>query len=91
MTTNTTPTDLKDFPEVHHIGAPGLPEHKPQRPKGKRRGIIWVLFFLIIAGVTGYAVWRAGQPGAIPQQAQGFGGRGRGRGGGAADSARCPS
>jgi multidrug efflux system membrane fusion protein len=83
MTTNTTPTDLKDFPEVHHhIGAPGPPEHKPQRSKGKRRGIIWVLFFLIIAGVTGYAVWRAGKPGAIPQQAQGFGGGGRGRKGG---------
>jgi multidrug efflux system membrane fusion protein len=82
MTTNTTPTDLKDFPEVQHAGVPGPPEHKPQRTKGKRRGIIWILFFLIIAGVTGYAVWRAGQPGAIPQQAQGFGGgRGRGRGG----------
>jgi len=80
MTTNTTPTDLKDFPEVHHAGVPGPPEHKPQRPKGKRRGIIWILFFLIIAGVTGYAVWRAGQPGAIPQQGQGFGGGGRGRG-----------
>jgi len=80
MTTNTTSTDLKDFPEVHHIGAPGSPEHKPQRPKGKRRGIIWILFFLIIAGVTGYTVWRAGQPGAIPQQAQGFGGGGGGRG-----------
>jgi membrane fusion protein, multidrug efflux system len=83
MTTNTTPTDLKDFPEVHHIGAPGPPEHKPPRGKPKRRGIIWILFFLIIAGVTGYAVWRAGQPGAIPQQAQGFGGGGgRGRKGG---------
>jgi membrane fusion protein, multidrug efflux system len=83
MTTNTTPTDLKDFPEVHHMGTPGPPEHKPQRTKGKRRGIIWILFFLIIAGVTGYAVWRAGQPGAIPQQAQGFGGGGgRGRKGG---------
>lgn len=81
MTTNTTPTDLKDFPEVHRIG---VPEHHGQNGPGpgkpKKRGVIWVLFLAIIAGVAGYAVWRAGQPGAIPQQGQGRGG-GRGRGG----------
>jgi membrane fusion protein, multidrug efflux system len=86
MTTNTTPTDLKDLPEIHRITVP--PEHKPDggKPAGKpkRRGIIWILFFLIIAGVTGYAVWRAGQPQANPQQGQGGGGRNgkKGRGGG---------
>ncbi len=85
MTTNTTPTDLKDLPEIHRITVP--PGQKPDggKPTGKpkRRGIIWILFFLIIAGVTGYAVWRAGQPGAIPQQGQNGGGRnGGGRKGG---------
>jgi multidrug efflux system membrane fusion protein len=86
MTTNTTPTDLKDYPEVRHVGVPehhtGPPTHGPGKPK--KRGILWVLLLAIIAGVAGYAVWRAGQPGAIPQQAQGFGGRGKkgGRGGG---------
>jgi membrane fusion protein, multidrug efflux system len=82
MTTNTTPTDLKDYPEVRHIGAPehpGPPSHGPGKPK--KRGIIWILLLAIIAGVAGYAVWKAGQPGAIPQQGQGFGG-GRGKKGG---------
>jgi membrane fusion protein, multidrug efflux system len=86
MTTNTTPTDLKDFPEVRHIEVPGPHGHPPQGPgKPKKRGIIWILLLAIIAGVAGYAVWKAGQPGAIPQQAQGFGGGGgkgkKGRGG----------
>ncbi len=85
MTTNTTPTDLKDLPEIHRITVPPGQEHKPDggKPSGKpkRRGIIWILFFLIIAAVTGYAVWRAGQPGAIPQQQNGGGRNGRGKGG----------
>ena len=85
MTTNTTPTDLKDYPEVRHVGVPEPPGHPPQGPgKPKKRGILWVLMLAIIAGVAGYAVWKAGQPGAIPQQGQGFGGgggRGKGRGG----------
>lgn len=84
---NTTPTDLKDVREVHRIELPEHPAAKPPSGKPKKRGIIWAVFLVIIAGVTGYAVWRAGQPGAIPQQAQGFGnqrggGRGRGRGAG---------
>lgn len=85
MTTNTTPTDLKDFPEVRHIGMPEHPASKPPSEKPKKRGIIWVLFLLIIAGVTGYAVWRAGQKGTFVQPNQNQGrGRGRGnRGGGA--------
>src|SRR5580698_3071460 len=88
MTTNTTPTDLTDYPEVHRVGVPDHHGRPPQGPgKPKKRGIIWVLFLLIIAGVAGYAVWKAGQPGAIPQQGQGFGGNGGkgkkgGRGGG---------
>jgi multidrug efflux system membrane fusion protein len=84
MTTNTPPTDLKHFPEVHHIGV-HEPGPKPPAPgKPKKRGLIWIVFLLIIAGVTGYAVWRIGQPGAIVQQGQGNkNGKGKGgRGGG---------
>jgi multidrug efflux system membrane fusion protein len=79
MITNTTPTDLKDFPEVHHIELPRQGKHAPGPGRPKKRGFIWVLFLLIVAGVAGYAVWKAGQPGAVPQQGQG-GGKGRGRG-----------
>jgi multidrug efflux system membrane fusion protein len=84
MTTNTTPTDLKDFPEVQHIGIPAHPSPAaPGSGKPKKRGIIWILILAVIAGVAGYAVWKAGQPGAIPQQGQGGRGGGRkGRGGG---------
>ncbi len=86
MTTNTPPTDLKEFPEVHR-GVPPAHHHghPPEGPgKPKKRGIIWAVFLAVIAGVTGYAVWRAGQPGAIPKQNQGFGnqrGGRKGRGG----------
>src|ERR1035438_9796198 len=84
MTTNTTPTDLKHYPEVH-IGGHEPSGPKPPTPgRPKKRGLIWIVFLAIIAGVTGYAVWRIGQPGAIVQQGQGNkGGRGKGaRGGG---------
>ncbi len=51
------------------------------------RGRLWFVLLLIIAGVAGYAVWRAGRP-VAPQRAadgggRGGGGRGGGRGGGA--------
>src|SRR5579871_4229887 len=89
MTTNTPPpTDLKDLPEVHRIGSPDhpLPPHGDGKPgKPRKRGFLWGLFLLIIAGVTGYAVWRAGQPGVFQQPGQNQGnGRGKkgGRGGG---------
>src|SRR6204780_4142329 len=82
MTTNTTPTDLKDYPEVRRSGVPEPPSPKPPAEKSKKRGIIWALFLVIVAGVTGYAVWRAGQPQAFTQPGQGQGkGRGKGRGG----------
>ena len=51
----------------------------PHDGKPKKRGLIWVFVLLLIAGVAGYAVWRAGQPVAP----QGGGGRGGGRGRGA--------
>src|SRR6185312_12906664 len=81
MTTNT-PTDLKDFPEVqprHGVPEPPSPKYTPSG-KPKKRGFVWVLLLLIIAGVAGYAVWRAGQPGLVPQS-QNKGGRGRNGGG----------
>jgi multidrug efflux system membrane fusion protein len=83
MTTNT-PTDLKDFPEVqprHGVPEPPSPKFTPSG-KPKKRGFIWVLLLLIIAGVAAYAVWKAGQPGAIPQnQNKGGGRKGGGRNG----------
>jgi multidrug efflux system membrane fusion protein len=83
MTTNTTPTDLKDFAEVRHGGIHEPPPPRPPAEKPKRRGIIWVLFLLMIVGVTTYAVWRAGQPATfIQSQNKGRGGRGRNNGGG---------
>jgi len=78
MTTNTkTPESL---PEVHPTG-----EHEPtpSRPgKAKKRGLIWVVFLLIVAGIAGYAVWRAGQPSTVPPGGQGGGRGGPGGGGG---------
>jgi multidrug efflux system membrane fusion protein len=66
MTTTTTP---QSKPEVK---LPGQPEPSPRFGKPKKRGLIWVVFLLIIAGVAGYAVWRAGQP--APRKNQGGGG-----------------
>jgi membrane fusion protein, multidrug efflux system len=75
MTTHTkTPESL---PEVQSPG-PHVPPPPTSPGKPKKRGLIWVVFLLIVGGVAGYAVWRAGQPDAIPQKGQGGGGGGRG-------------
>jgi hypothetical protein len=78
MTTNQkTP---ESTPEVHLSDS-----HEPTRPssgKPKKRGLIWVVSLLIIAGIAGYAVWRAGQPVAAPPVGQGGGKGGGGRGAG---------
>ena len=76
MAPNTkTPEPL---PEAH---LPGQHEPTPPRSgKPKKRGLIWVFFLLIVAGVAGYAVWRAGQP-ATALKGQGGGGGGFGGGG----------
>src|SRR5271156_6487285 len=78
--TNTTSTEFKTSPEI------GIPHgHDPNLPTGqkpKKRGIIWIVLFLIVAGVAGYAVWRAGQPAPVAQNGRGGGGGGRGPGGG---------
>src|SRR5271170_890484 len=79
MTTNTTPTEFQHSTE-HGGHNPPPPAHKP-----KKRGLIWVIFLVIIVAVGGYAVWRASQPGLVvtPQQGRGGpGGRGGGRGAG---------
>ncbi|MDE3196161.1 MAG: MdtA/MuxA family multidrug efflux RND transporter periplasmic adaptor subunit [Acidobacteriota bacterium] len=84
MTINTTTTDLKNAPETPAVRIPEPPgghDLPPASRKPGKRGLIWVVFFLAIVAVAGYAVWRAGQPGLIPQSQNGRGGR---RGGGGA-------
>jgi membrane fusion protein, multidrug efflux system len=68
----TTGTKTPDTPEVY---LPGNHEPPPPPAKKSKRGLIWVLFLLIIAGIAGYAVWRAGHP-VARQRGQGGGGRG---------------
>ena len=87
MTTKTNSSDLKTLPEMDRMDLPG--QHGPLPPgsgKPKKRGLIWVVFLLIIAAVAGYAVWRAGHP-ALQQRGQGGGG---GRGGGGGGGGRGP-
>ncbi len=82
MTTKTNPSDLKTLPEGDRLDSPG--QHgtaPPSSRKPKKRGLIWVVLLLIVAGIAGYAVWRAGHPSA-PVRGQGGGGGGRGGGGG---------
>jgi multidrug efflux system membrane fusion protein len=77
MTTKTKPPEA--LPEVYLPGP-----HEPTRPsstKPKKRGLIWVVFLLIVAGVAGYAVWSAGHPTGPPRPSNNGGGGG-GRGGG---------
>lgn len=78
MTTNTTPTEYQ-HPAEHGAHTPPPPAHKP-----KKRGLIWVIFLVVIVAVGGYAVWRASQPNLVVQPQQGRGGPGGrgGRGGG---------
>ncbi len=49
----------------------------PSSGKPKKRGLIWLVFLVIVAGVVGYAVWRASHP-AAPVTTQGGGRGGRG-------------
>jgi multidrug efflux system membrane fusion protein len=50
-----------------------------EKAPSKARGLIWFVLLVIIVGLAGYAVWRAGQP---VQQVRAQGGGGGGRGGG---------
>src|SRR6185312_10595116 len=82
MPTNTNQPEYKTMQERESQGLPGQPVPAPPGSrKPKKRGLIWVVFLLIVAGVAGYAVWRASNP---PPVARGAGGGGRGgfRGGG---------
>ena len=78
MNMDTTAEDLRPVGEEDfRLSPPAKPPNKP-----KKRGFIWVLFFVIIIGITSYAVWRVRQPGLIaPTNQGGRGGFGRGRGG----------
>jgi len=66
-------------PGGHAPNPAGAP---PGSGKPKLRGLIWIVLLLIIAGVTGYAVWRARgmTASATPGGGGGFGGGGRGGG-----------
>jgi multidrug efflux system membrane fusion protein len=71
-------TNLKTHESLPEVSG----QHEPAPPragKPKKRGLIWVIFLLLIAAVAGYAVWHAGDP--IPTANKGGGGGG-GRGGG---------
>ncbi len=80
MPTNTNQPEYKTVPEVDHqdVPAPHVPT-PPGSRKPKKRGLIWVVFLLMFAGVAGYAVWRASHPTPV---ARGAGGGGGFRGGG---------
>lgn len=47
---------------------------QPASEKPKKRGLIWVVILFILAGVAGYAVWRAGHPIAAAEKSDGGGG-----------------
>src|SRR5580704_2263786 len=79
MPTNTNQPEYKTMPEVDHQDAPA--QHlaaPPSSQKPKKRGLIWVVFLLAVAGVAGYAVWRAMHPVTVARGAGGGGGGGRG-------------
>jgi membrane fusion protein, multidrug efflux system len=78
MTTNTKTPESQ--PEVHLPEQHGPTPSDPGKPK--KRGLLWVVFLLIIAGIAGYAVWVAGQPSSAPKGQGGGGGGGFGGGGG---------
>jgi multidrug efflux system membrane fusion protein len=81
MATDYTTSELRTVSDHHTETLPPPGQKEGMKPgKPKKRGFIWVIFFLIVVGVTGFAVWRAGQPNFIPVTNQGGGGRGRGRG-----------
>ena len=90
MITNTTTTDPITSPAEYKPGPhqlappPSTPPLAPQKKAGKR-GFIWVLFLVMVIGVTAYAVWRASQPNLVPvsPNAGGGGKKGGGRGGNA--------
>jgi len=82
MPINTNEPEYKTVPEVEHQVVPA--QHlaaPPSSRKPKKRGLIWVVFLLIVAGVAGYAVWRASHPAPVARGGGGGGGGFRGGGG----------
>src|SRR5215475_7998540 len=71
---STTPQSAPD----PHMPGHGSTASQPRKPK--KRGLLWVVFLLLIAGVAAYAVWHAGDP--MPVAGKGGGGGGGGKGGG---------
>jgi multidrug efflux system membrane fusion protein len=71
---STTPRSAPELDAPSH----GSAASQPRKPK--KRGLLWVVFLLLIAGVAAYAVWHAGDP--MPTTTKGGGGGGGGKGGG---------
>jgi membrane fusion protein, multidrug efflux system len=56
-------------------------ESIPAAARSRRRGTIWLVLFVVIIGVAGYAVWRVSRPASAATRTGAEGG-GRGSGGG---------
>jgi multidrug efflux system membrane fusion protein len=82
--------DARTSESLPEVQPPGQHEPTPPGPgKSKKRGLIWLVFLLIVAGVAGYAVWRAGHPVSAGKNSPGGGGGG-GFGGGGRGAALGP-
>jgi multidrug efflux system membrane fusion protein len=57
------------------------PEEILRAAPPRRRGLVWFVLLMIIAGIAGFALWRAGRPIAVARAADAGGGRGGGGGG----------
>ncbi len=69
-------TTTKNPGTLPESGVPGQVPAPPGPGKSKKRGLVWALFLLAIAGVTGYAVRHAGETFGPPKGQGGGGGRG---------------
>jgi multidrug efflux system membrane fusion protein len=86
MTTSIADPESRAQPDTGADAHRSRESKPPAARPPKKRGLVWLVLLLIIVGVAGYAVWRAGQP-IASQAAQetgrgGGGGRGGGRGAG---------
>ena len=80
--TSTEHRDSKTPPDAERMDLSGQQQRTFGPKPSRQRGLIWLLFFLLIVGVAGYAVWRAGEPTAAQSRQAGGGRGGGGRGGG---------